>query len=214
MPRVSAVLLVLLALMLPACKPPPGPAERVYAIVVSPAGGRKTASMEIATEWRAKRLTLDQCIDLGFEMLESLKAAAAAGNGVAPAPVREITPTSLNATAFAGAVLDATLLLERELPHGADTEIFWQRLGGLAFAAAEEARAAGRGPEALVLVTGGAKRWQTEAYWHLHPTHDGLVSWLLAEAGDKGEAMARLRRRAQLEGFALETYQKLGGGGF
>lgn len=204
MPRALLCLVLAIALAtLPACKPANTGVRGAYATTISPTGGPTTASMQIAKDWRAKKITIDECIDYGFQLLDGVK------NGT---PVDGVVPKSMDATAFASAVLDATKILVRELPAGADTEIFWQRLGGLAFAASEEARAAGRGPEALALVLGGAARWQTESYWHLHPTHDGLVSWLLAESGNKAEALARLRSRPGLDGFALKTYKGLGGG--
>jgi len=193
------LLLLALLLLLPACKPT-DPVQRAHATATAPTGGRAPASTQIATDWRAKAITIDKCIDFGFELLDAVK------NGT---PIHGKVPTSLEATTFAGAVLDATLILTNELPTTAETEIFWQRLGGLAFAAAEEARAANRGPEALTLVTAGAPRWQTESYWRLHPTHDGLASWLLAEGGKKAEALDRLRSRGDLDGFAKQTYDAI-----
>ena len=200
-PATKAVLITMLLAALSGCRPA-DPVQRAYATTIAPAAGRTSASMEIATGWRSKLLTLDKCIDFAFELLDGVR------NGT---PVGGKVPASVDATSFAGAVLDATIILERELPVGPEHEIFWQRLGGLAFAAAEEARAAGRGPEALGLVLGGAKRWQSDAYWYLHPTHDGLVSWLMAEGGMQGAALQRLAQRPNLEGFAKETYEKLGG---
>jgi hypothetical protein len=196
-----ALLLAIALLLLPACKPA-DPVQRAYATAIAPTGGRAPAANQIAADWRAKTITLDKCIDFGFELLDATR------NGK---PIRGKVPTSIDATTFAGAVLDATLILNQEVKTASEQEIFWQRLGGLAFAAAEEARAANRGPEAFTLVLAGNPRWQTESYWRLHPTHDGLASWLLAEGGQQGEALARLASRPDLDGFAKETFDKLKG---
>jgi hypothetical protein len=88
------------------------------------------------------------------------------------------------------------------------------RVGGLAFAAAEEARANGRGSDALDLVLAGHPRWQNDAYWYMHPTHDGLVSLVMAENGRRADAVARLRQRADLQGLAAEVYKALTGGDY
>jgi hypothetical protein len=194
-----ALLLALALLLLPACKPA-DPVQRAYATAIAPTGGRTPAANQIAADWRAKVITLDKCIDFGFELLDATRTGK---------PIRGKVPTSTDATAFAGAVLDATLILNQEVKTASEQEIFWQRLGGLAFAAAEEARFANRGPEAFTLVLAGNPRWQTESYWRLHSAHDGLASWLLAEGGRKAEALDRLRSRGDLDGFAQTTYDKI-----
>jgi hypothetical protein len=158
----------------------------------------------LVADWKAGKVTLDEAINLAFEQLDSVKSGK-------PPLGKTIVPTSIAATEFAGAVLDATRLLDGQLPTGPEAEMFWMRVGGLSFAAAEEARAAGRLNEALDLVFAGHKRWQSDTYWYMHPTHDGLASLLLAESGRRAEAVARLRQRADLQGLAAEVYKALTG---
>lgn len=201
---VLATILSVGAVLLPGCKPSQSPVDRAIAVASSPTGGPVAAGALLVTDWTAGRVKLDECIDLAFEHLDSVRNNTPLRNTIK-------VSTSPVATAFAGAVLEAVKALEAKLPQGETTEIFWYRVGGLANTAAEEARQAGRGPEALFLVLNGGSRWQTEAYWRRHPTHDGLASLLLAESGNRDEALARLRTRPDLDGFAEEVYQKLGG---
>lgn len=196
-PAAAALLLVW---AVPSCvKPDPLPG------IAASAGtsGRAAAAGTLVTAWKAGELKFDNAIDLAFEMVD-----AAANNR----PVRGGgVPTSAAATAFAGSVLDAMAMVESQLPQDAEFEIFWMRVGGLAFAAAEEAHAKGRVPESRTLVLAGPRRWQTEAYWLKHQAHDGLASVILARSGEMPEAVARLRNRGTLDGPAAEVYQMLTG---
>lgn len=107
-----------------------------------------------------------------------------------------------DATALAGAVLDAAVQIEDLLAHGAEFEIFWRRVGQLAARAAQAAVDRGRWDEARTLVLAGPKRWQNESYWRAYPGHDGLASLILANTGDRDEAIRRLQSRPHLEGDA------------
>ncbi len=49
------------------------------------------------------------------------------------------------------------------------------------------------------LVLAGPQRWQSEAYWMLHPGHDALAAYVLFFSGEGGEAMRRLRSRPHLD---------------
>lgn len=111
-------------------------------------------------------------------------------------------PASADATACAGAVLDACTLLNAKLPRHDDTQIFWMRVGRLAFRAAEEAHAAGRLQESTTLVFAGPDRWQGEGYWYMYPDHDALAAVILAKSGRRNEALARLQNRVELKGPA------------
>ncbi len=202
--RAASFIVLATMCLLGGCKPPQTPLQAIAAAAAAPGTGRTAAATSLVADWNAKRVTLDQAIDLAFNHVDAVRAGTAV-------PGTAITPTSESATALAGAVLDAVATLEPKLPKGAEAELFWMRVGGLAAASAEEARQAGRGPEALTLVMGGGSRWQTEMYWQRHPTHDGLASLLLAESGDRAQALARLHARADLDGFAAEVYQMLGG---
>lgn len=198
------LLLCLCLLALPACKRHT-PLEAIAATAASPTGGRTAAAPMLVADWKAGKVKLEDALNHAFEQLDSVKSGK-------PPLGRSAVPTSTAATEFAGAVLDATRLLDGQISIAADKELFWMRVGGLSFAAAEEARAAGRLNEALDLVFAGHKRWQNDAYWHMHPTHDGLASLILAESGQRAEAVARLRQRADLQGLAAEAYKALTGG--
>ncbi|MDX2132549.1 MAG: hypothetical protein SFY69_10915 [Planctomycetota bacterium] len=198
--RALALVAAGMLLALPACKPS-DPAFRASTLAASPAGGRAAAAQQIAADWAAGTLRLDECIDLGQEMLES----AASGS-----PFRNGPPTpSADATAFAGAVLDAASLLDAKLPKDDNSQLFWMRLGRLAFRGAEEAHAAGRLAEASSIMLAGPQRWQGEGYWYMYPDHDGLVAVILAKSGRRSEAIARLQNRVDLKGVALEVYEML-----
>jgi hypothetical protein len=201
------LLLCLCLALIPACKKRDTPLEKIAAAAVSPTQGRTAAAHMLVTDWQAGKVKLDDAIDLAFEMVESAKSGK-------PPLGKTVVPTSTAATEFAGCVLDATKFLDGKIPTGPEHEIFWMRVGGLAFAAAEEARANGRSSDALDLVLGGHSRWQNDAYWYMHPTHDGLVSLVMAENGRRADAVARLRQRADLQGLAAEVYKALTGGDY
>lgn len=197
----SAVLLVLSVAVLPGCDQRV-PLNAMVATATSPTGGRVAAAGQLAAEWRAGRAKIDPAIDLAFEMIDSAANTTplAGTGGVAK---------SADATAFAGAVLDAIAMLGTQLPQAPEMEIFWMRVGGLAFAAAEEAHAAGRLAESRNLVFAGGSRWQSDAYWYQHAAHDGLASVILAKTGEGGEAIRRLQDRPDLRGPAAEVYEML-----
>jgi hypothetical protein len=63
----------------------------------------------------------------------------------------------------------------------------------------------------MTLVLAGPQRWQTEAYWQRCPNHDALASIVLDANGRRQEAVSRLADRPDLDGPALEVYEKLTG---
>ncbi|MFA6045652.1 MAG: hypothetical protein WC718_11770 [Phycisphaerales bacterium] len=193
--------LACVAALLGGCQKP-DPLVKCVATAVSPSGGRAAAAGMLAKAWRAGDLKLDDAINLSYEYLESAKNKT-------PLKGSTVVVPSANATAFAGAVLDAIEMVQDKLPQGGEFEIMWFRIGGLAFASAEEAHAAGRLLEARSLVFAGGKRWQIEGYWLGHTGHDGLASVILAKSGERAEAIGRLRDRGQLEGVAAEVYEML-----
>lgn len=117
-----------------------------------------------------------------------------------------------DATALAGAVLDATRLLGKKLPQGDEFLIFWTRIGRLAFQSALFAYQKGDMNLARDLVLAGAPRWQTEQYWLRWTDHDALASIILYQTGEQQEAVMRLRSRPVLSGDAEEAFLKLTGG--
>ena len=178
------------------------PLLQAAATANSVSGGRSASTALLVKSWEAGDLKLDDAMNLAFDYLESAKSnrPLKGTNVIVPSP---------NATNYAGAVLDALEQVQSQLPQGGEFEIFWMRVGGLAFAAAEEAHAAGRVAEARTLVFAGGKRWQNDAYWQSHSAHDGLASVILARSGERSEAISRLRDRADLNGVAAEVYQML-----
>jgi len=179
------------------------PVAAAATLAASPAGGRAAAATQIANAWTAGDLKLDAAIDFAFAQCE------AARDQTVFVPTGKV-PASADATAFAGAVLDATQTLETQLPQLDEKGvIFWMRVGGLAFIAAEEAHAAGRLQESRTLVLAGAQRWQTEGYWFQHSAHDALAAVILARSGERDEALRRLDSRAQLDGQAAEVHEML-----
>lgn len=181
------------------------PVTQIAAMAASPKGGRAVAATQLVGRWKAGDGVLDQSINLAFEQLES------AGSGK-PGPTTGAVAKSVDATAFAGAVLDAAETLGPKLPMDAEHELFWMRVGGLAFAASQEAFASGRLSEARSLVFAGGQRWQNEAYWMTHTGHDALASAVLARSGERGEAVRRLEERTDLNGPAAEMLEWLKSG--
>ncbi len=141
--------------------------------------GRAAAAAGMAADWRAQKLKLDDCLNLAFQHVDNEGDKAS--------------------QIFAGAVLDFAQLIEKELPQSGEMELFWMRLGGLASAAGEKAYNAQDIPMARSLVLAGPQRWQSEAYWMLHPGHDALAAYVLFFSGEGGEAMRRLRSRPHLD---------------
>ncbi|GJQ29351.1 MAG: hypothetical protein HBSAPP03_12350 [Phycisphaerae bacterium] len=193
--------MVLACLVLTACNSST-PLDAAAGVAVSPAGGRKAAAFQIAADWKAKTYTFDEAMNLAWEWLDSAR------NGT-PMLSAGVVVKSTDATAFAGAVLDAMQICEGQFPVHDEMVLFWYRVGGLANKAAEEAHFAGRLAEAATLVEAGPRQWRTEGYWYTHPNHDGLAAAILAQSGRRSEAIARLQSRVELKGAAAEVYEML-----
>lgn len=151
------------------------------------AKGRTTATGGLIGAFKAGQITADEAITLAADKLE-------AGE---------------DATAFAGAVLDMLSAVEGQLPQKGEFEIFWRRVGRLAFWAAHTAYLKGRADEAGALVLAGPKRWQNDAYWLRYGDHDALVAILLDESGKRSLAIDRLRSRVELSPEAQEVLDRL-----
>lgn len=165
----------------------------------SPTAGRAATATQMAQFMAAGKVTPDAALTMAWEMVEEAKKSP--GDSV----------KSAGATAFAGAVLDAIAIVEGTLAQGVEFEMFWQRVGGLAFDAAEEAHAVGRLAEADSLVLAGGKRWQNEYYWTRRPDHDALAAVIWAKVGRRNEAIQRLRSRPDLQSPADEVLKMLTG---
>ncbi|CAG0949833.1 hypothetical protein PHYC_00138 [Phycisphaerales bacterium] len=199
MTRLLSILLLLL--ILPACRPP-DPIAGAAAVAVSPAGGRMAAAGQLAGDWKAGAVQFDAAINHAIDMLDSAR------NGTVMLQTGQVAK-STDATLFAGAVLDAMQMCDAKLPKDDNSVLMWYRVGNLAFRAAEEAHTANRLPEAMSLVLAGPTHWQNEGYWSEHPNHDGLASIILAKSGRRAEAIARLQNHAILHGLAEEVYEML-----
>ena len=195
-------LLFLVALLLTiGCEPHSGPIEQIAAKAASPSGGRAAVVADVVQGVKSKTFAVGDLIDYAYDKLEK-----AAGKSAGASPDQA---ASKAATALAGGILDAVAQLKQELPQGGEHELFWMKVGRLAFKAGEEAFANQRLEEAHSLALGGSARWQNEPYWLRYPDHDALVSAIMSARGDRGGAIQRLQARSDLSGPALEVYDKL-----
>jgi hypothetical protein len=201
--KVLAMLACLCVLTVSGCEPHAGAIERIAQTAGAPSGGRAAVAAAVVQGMKEKTFAVGDVIDFAYDRLEK---AARGSNGASPNPTE-----SLAATAMAGGILDAIASLKKELPQGSEHEIFWMKVGRLAFKAGEEAFANQRLPEAHSLALGGSARWQNEPYWLRYPDHDALVSAILAMEGDRAGAIQRLQARTDLSGPAQEVYEKLKG---
>lgn len=178
------------------------PAALAHAAGTAVSGGPAAATAELTADFNAKRITVGGAIDHAVAMLES----AATGT---PMVGETVAVASVDATVFAGAVLDFCGAVEPQLPKADEFYLIWIKMGRLAFRGAEEAHAAGRLNEAAALVFRGPTRWQNEGYWYQYPDHDALAAVILARTGNRSEAIHRLQSRIELRGPAQEVYEML-----
>jgi hypothetical protein len=166
-------LVVLFGLGPAGCEQAESRLDRVVAAL--PVSGRAGASATLLADFKAGRITFEAALVRAETMLS---AADPAGS------------------VFAGAVLDLAGGIEDQLPDGPEFELFWRRVGQLAFGSALEAWNAGRLDEAATLVAAGPSRWQRGSYWQAYPNHDILLALTMAQQGRAREAHARLAGRA------------------
>lgn len=114
-----------------------------------------------------------------------------------------------DAVSYAGAILDLYIEYEDRLPKQQEFELFWRRVGQLAYAAAFRAAELGRFAEAFELSRSGPSRWQNGAYWRSYPNHDALVSMLMAANGDPTGALARLSSREVESPEIIEAQRRI-----
>lgn len=197
-PRIPRLLALAAALLAAAgCDGGNDRLRAVATLAASPTGGRSAAAAQLVKLMAEDKVTYEQAVNEAWNKLDALPdTPAAAGASVA-------------ATEFAGAVLDAIAARQSSMQTAGEYELFWMRVGGLAFKAAEEAHARGRTPEARSLIFAGGDRWQHDAYWNRRPDHDALAAMVLAETGSRAEAVSRLQSRADLQPPATEVLQAL-----
>ncbi|MCC6676696.1 MAG: hypothetical protein IT436_06090 [Phycisphaerales bacterium] len=190
--RAIPAILILLGLvgltLIPGCGDPQQ--VRLQRLAAAAKANRATAGPMIAAAYAKDGDTIDLLMAMAADQMEK----------------------GQDATALAGAVLDATQLLGKQLPQGEEFLIFWTRIGRLAFQSALFAYQKGDIEGARDLVLAGAPRWQTEQYWLRYTDHDALASIILYQTGQQQEAVMRLRARPVLTGDAEETLKKLTGG--
>ena len=151
--------------------------------------GRAAALAELQAEFTNGRLRLDDALTLALDRLDE----------------------NQDCTAFAGAVLDLADGVTDESDKAGDYELFWMRVGRLAFKSADMAMSKGRLAEARALVFAKPDRWQTQAYWERYADHDALAAIILANNGEQAEAIRRLRSRVELKPPADEVLRRLEG---
>lgn len=184
--RIICVLATLaLGLMMCGCEP-----QDPYARYAKLTGGRAAIAGALINDFHAGKLTFADALDAAHERLDH-------------------DPSS-EATLFAASVLDLGSAVASQLQTGPEMEImFWWRVGRLAFRAAEADAVAGRWKEARAVVLAGPERWQTEAYWRTYPDHDALAAIILAQNGERAEAIRRLKSRPMLVEPADEVLREL-----
>lgn len=136
--------------------------------------GRAQTTGSLKAEFDSGHLTFESAMIRAEEMLEAGHA---------------------DATTFAGAVLDLSVLIEDRFPGGAEYELFWRRLGRLAYTSAHAAFEAGDYETASTLVLAGPERWKRDPYWIAYPNHEILVALSMAYRGDARGGIALLNRR-------------------
>ena len=171
-------LLILIALSplllgaLTGCEDPEARLDRIQAAAQTQ--GRVQTANELVAAFDAKRITFEAAMVRAESLLE------------AGAP---------ESTLFTGAVLDFAARIEDQFPTGGEHELFWRRIGQLAYQAAFAAMAEQRWAEASTLVLAGPTRWQRESYWLAYPNHDILVAASLGHQGQTEQGIARLQSR-------------------
>lgn len=111
--------------------------------------------------------------------------------------------------AFAGAVLDLSESIEDQFPKGGEFELFWRRLGRLAYTSAHAAYEAGDYETAGTLVLAGPERWKKDSYWIAYPNHEILVALSMAYRGDARGGIRLLSQRTPQPDEYKEAIQSL-----
>jgi hypothetical protein len=170
--------------VLSACKSEKSRLEDLYAASTG-AGSRGTVANDLRKQWAEGKVTMVEAVAMAHTKLDS------PGDGAS--------------VVFAGAVLDVVGMIEPEI-DSTTTEMFWIQVGTLAGKAAGVAFSAGDVPLARSMVLSGSERWQNDAYWQRHPTHDAAASVVLHRSGETKEALARLRERPDMASEVQEAY--------
>lgn len=183
---VVSFLLVSLAPLTSCDQRPPDLGPYILSAQTNPAN----ASASLATDWRAGRLTFEDALNGAHDLLDA---------------------DDPRGVGFSEAVLRFALMIEDELPHGGEHEIFWRRIGRLAFKGSYLAFQNDDLASAESIVLSGPDRWRTDAYFWRYDDHNALASVILNNAGKRREAIDRLRRQPALGTEAQGVLDALGG---
>jgi hypothetical protein len=167
-------------------------AGRLDAIATLASTNQPGAAAQLNADWADGRVTMDESLTLAHSLLDAQDPRGAG---------------------FGAAVLQTIEDRRSTINDAGEFEIFWRRVGRLAFKVAVAEFEGGRYAEAARWVFAGTTRWQTEMYWLKYPDHDAVASYCLARTGRHAEAVGRLRDRASLEGDAAEALRVLEGRG-
>lgn len=115
-----------------------------------------------------------------------------------------------DAIAFAGAVLDLSKAIEDKFPTSGEFELFWRRIGRLAYTASHAAFEAGDYETASTLVLAGPDRWKRDPYWIAYPNHEILVAYAMAYEGNARGGIALLSSRTPQPDEYREAIKALG----
>jgi hypothetical protein len=176
MNRLKSIILFLIALSLGAlslgCESEQRRLDTIVAAI--PASTRATTAQVLKTEFDEGKITFEGSLIRAEEMLEADHADG---------------PT------FAGAVLDMAVLIEDKLPKGGEFELFWRRIGRLAYNASFAAYEQKDFDAFDSLILAGPKRWQRETYWIAYPNHEINVAYSMAYRGNARGGIGLLSNR-------------------
>ncbi|MFI4871115.1 MAG: hypothetical protein ACIARQ_04830 [Phycisphaerales bacterium JB061] len=187
---ISMVLAVTLGALTLGCE---NEQDRLDAIVAAvPTSTRATTAASLKTDFDAGKITFESSLIRAEEMLES---------------------GHVDSVAFAGAVLDFAVQIEDKLPKGAEFELFWRRIGRLAYNSSYAAYERQDFQAIGSLILAGPKRWQRETYWITYPNHEILLAFSKAYQGDANAGIRLLSSRAPMpDGYqeAIDSLKEIG----
>lgn len=165
---------------------------RLDAIATLASTNLPAATTQLNQDWSSGRLAMDDSITLAHDLLDRHDPRG---------------------RAFGAAVLQTIEDRVAQINDAAEFEIFWRRVGRLAFKTAVAGFEVQEFADAARWVFAGTTRWQTDQYWLKYPDHDAVASYCLARTGNNAAAIQRLQDRPALEGDAAEALRVLTGHG-
>ena len=132
-------------------------------VAALPASNRATTAQDLKAKFDAGEITFEGSLIRAEELIKE---------GHADGPL------------FAGAVLDMAVLIEDKLPKGGEFELFWRRIGRLAYNSAFAAYEMEDYELFNSLILAGPDRWKREPYWITYPNHEINVAYSMAAQGN------------------------------